>query len=106
MTVETAIKTFYVEFCRTTPYISLHCDVVPVSVVLGVVSQLPKLWRNDSGSTGKQKTLRRDFRVFVYMPKNAINAIWRLTLHHVLTEPLELKFLRENIAFVLDNKCK
>ena len=69
-TVETAIKTFYVEFCRTTPYVSkLHCDVVPVSVVLGVVSQLPKLWRNDSRSTGKQKTFKRDFRVFLYTPK-------------------------------------
>ena len=36
----------------------------------------------------------------------ALNAIWRLTLRHVLTEPLELKILYENIAFVQNNKYK
>ena len=30
-------------------------DVVRVSVMLGVASQLPKLWQNTSGSTGKQE---------------------------------------------------
>ena len=58
--------TFYVNFCRTTPYLSLHSDFDRVSVLLGVVSQLLKLWRKDSGSTGKQKTFKRDFRVFLY----------------------------------------
>ena len=33
-----------------------------------------------------------------------INAIWGLALRHVSTESLELKFLCENIAFVLYNK--
>ena len=47
--------TFYAEFCRTTPYLRLHSEMVRVSVVLGFASQLSKLWRNDSGSTGKQK---------------------------------------------------
>ena len=28
--------TFYVEFCWTTPYLSLHSDVVRIIVVLGV----------------------------------------------------------------------
>ena len=42
---------------------------------------------------------------FVYI-QNAINAILRLTLRHVLTESLELKFLCENIAFVLNNNYK
>ena len=35
--------------------------MVRVSVVLGVVSYLSKLWRNDHGSTGKQKTFEQDF---------------------------------------------
>ena len=39
---------------------------------------------------------------FVYA-KNAKNAILRLTLRHVLTESLELKFLCENVAFVLND---
>ena len=51
-TVETAINQFYVDFGQTAPYLSLHSDVICVSVVLGVLSQLSKLWRNDSGSTG------------------------------------------------------
>ena len=88
------------------PYLSLHSEVVRVSAVLGVASQLPKLWRNDRESTGKQKTFKRNFRVFLYYAQNAINAIWRLTLRHVVTEPLELKFLCKNIAFVLNNKYK
>ena len=48
---------FYVEFCQTTPYVNLHSDVVRVNVVLGVASQLPKLLRNDRGSTGKHKNI-------------------------------------------------
>ena len=47
--VETAIN-----FCQTTPYLSLLSDFVRLSVVLGVVLQLSKLWRNDSRSTCKQ----------------------------------------------------
>ena len=39
---------------------------------------------------------------FVYT-QNAINAILRLTLRHVLTDSLELKFLCENFAFALNN---
>ena len=35
-----------------------------------------------------------------------IYAILRLTLRHVLKESLELKFLCENIAYVLDNNYK
>ena len=62
-------KTFYVEFCRTTPYLSLHNDIVCVSVALGVASQLSKLWQNDRRSTGKQKTCKRDFGVFLNTPK-------------------------------------
>ena len=57
-TVEIAIKHFTSNFCRTTPYLSLHSDIVRVGVVLGVASQLSKLWRNDRGSTGKQKTFK------------------------------------------------
>ena len=38
--------------------------------------------------------------------KNAINAVLRLTLRHVLKESLELKCLCENIAFVLNNNYK
>ena len=48
--------TFYVNFCWTTPHLSLHSDIVRVSVALAVASQLSKLWRNDRGSTDKQKT--------------------------------------------------
>ena len=33
-----------------------------------------------------------------------INAICRLTLHHVLTESLELKLFCKNFRFVLNNK--
>ena len=61
--------TFYVEFCRTTAYLSLQSDIVRVSVALGVASQLSKLWRADRGSTGKQKTFKRDFGVFMYTSK-------------------------------------
>ena len=61
--------TFYVRICRTTPYLSLHSDIVRVSVALAVRSQLSKLWRNDRGSTGKQKTFKRDFGVFLYTSK-------------------------------------
>ena len=32
--------------------------------MLGVASQLSKLWRNDRGSTGNQKTFKRDSGVF------------------------------------------
>ena len=42
---------------------------------------------------------------FVYA-QNAINAIIRMTLRHVLTESLKLIFLCENIAFVLNNNYK
>ena len=47
----------------------LHSDFVRVRVVLGVASELSKLWRNDSGSTGKQKTFKRDFGGFLYTTK-------------------------------------
>ena len=43
--------------------------MVRVSVVLGVASQLSKLWRNDRGSTGNQKTFERDSGVFLYTHK-------------------------------------
>ena len=53
-----------------TPYLSLHSDIVRVSVVLvGVAPQLSKLWRNDRGSSGKQKTFKGDFNFFLYTPK-------------------------------------
>ena len=61
--------TFYVQFCQTTPYLGLHSDIVCVSVVLDVVSQLYKVWQNDSGPTGKQKTFKQDFWVFLYTLK-------------------------------------
>ena len=52
------------------PYISLHGDIVHVILVLGVASQLSKLWRNDRGSTDKQKTFKRDLGVFcIVTPK-------------------------------------
>ena len=38
--------------------------------------------------------------------QNAINAILRLALRNVLTESLELNFLCENIASVLNNNYK
>ena len=49
-----------------------------------------------------RKHLNEIWGLFVYV-QNAINAILRLTLRHVLTELLGLKFLCENIAFVLTN---
>ena len=52
-----------------------------------------------------RKRLNEIFGYFAYA-QNAINAIWRLTLRHVLTEPLELKMLYENIELVLNNKYK
>ena len=61
--------TFYVEICRTIPYLSLHSDIVHVSVALGFASQLSKWWGNDRGSTGKQNTLKQGFGVFLYTPK-------------------------------------
>ena len=88
------------------PYLSLHSEVFHVSVVLGVSSQLSKLWRNDRVSTGKQKKFRRNYGVFLYMPKMRLTNCRRRTLHHELTESLELKFLYENIAFVLNNNYK
>ena len=74
-----------------------------IGVTLCVASQLSKLWRNDSGSTSKQKTFNQIFEYFVDT-QNSINKIWMLTLRHVLTESLELKHLCDNIAFVLNNK--
>ena len=50
-----------------------------------------------------RKRLNKIFGSFVYA-QIAINAIWRLTLRHVLEESLEGKFWCENIAFVLNNK--
>ena len=35
-----------------------YSGMVCVSVVLDLAPQLLKLWRNDSGSTGKQKTFK------------------------------------------------
>ena len=40
--------------------------MVCISVVLGVVSQLSKLWQNDSGSTGKRL---RFLGLFLYTQK-------------------------------------
>ena len=37
----------------------LKSDVIRVSELLSVASQLIKMWRNDSGSTGKQNKKRR-----------------------------------------------
>ena len=68
-TVEIAIKHFTSSFCRTTPYLSLHSDTVRVSAATSVASQLSKLRRNDKGSTGIQKTFRRDFGAHWYTPK-------------------------------------
>ena len=68
-TVEIAIKTFFVNVCRTTPYLSLHSDIVPVSVALPVAPQLSKLWQSDRRSTGNQKAYKRDFGDFLYTPK-------------------------------------
>ena len=36
-----------------------------MTLVALVVSQLSKLWRNDSGSTGKQKTFKRNLEADV-----------------------------------------
>ena len=44
--------------------------------------------------------------VFFVYTQNAIYANLRLTLRHVVTESLELNFLCENIAFVLNNNYK
>ena len=74
--------------------------------MLGVESQPLKLWRNDRGSTGKQKTFKRDSGVLFVYAQNANNVIWRLTLRHVLTESLELKLFCVNMAFVLNNNYK
>ena len=52
-----------------------------------------------------RKHLNETLRYFVYA-QNVINAFWRLTLRHVLTESLKLKFLCENIAFVLNDNYK
>ena len=61
--------TLYVEFCWTTPNFSLHSDILRVSVVLCVASQLSKLWRKYRGSTSKRKTFKPDSGVFLYTPK-------------------------------------
>ena len=53
----------------------------------------------------KRKHFERDFLVLFTYALNAINAIWRLTLRHMLTQSLGLMFLRKN-AFVLDNILK
>ena len=50
-----------------------------------------------------RKRLIEIFGLIVYA-QNVINAIRRLTLRHVLIESMELNFLLENIAFVLNNK--
>ena len=49
--------TFYVEFCRTPPNLSLHSDIVRVSVVLDVASQLSKLWRITGDLLANRKRL-------------------------------------------------
>ena len=54
------------------PYLSLHSDIVCISVVLSVASHLSKLWGYDRGSTGKQKTFKRDFGVFFVYAQNVI----------------------------------
>ena len=41
--------------------------------------------------------------IFVYA-KNAINAIWRLTLRLMLAHALELKFLYKIVSIVVDDK--
>ena len=74
-----------------------------MSIVFMAASQLSNLWQNFRRFTCNQKTCERDFLDFCRR-QNAINAIWRLTLRRMLTQSLELKFVCENVAFVLDNK--
>ena len=57
------------------------------------------------GLLANRKHLNEILGSFLYA-QHAINAILMLTLRHVVTESLELKFLCENIAFVLNNYYK
>ena len=41
--------------------------------------------------------------IFVYA-KNAINAIWRLTLRRMFAESFELELLCKNVAFIVEYK--
>ena len=58
-----------------------------------------------TGDLASRKHLNEILGSFVYA-QNVINAILRLTLRHVLRESLKLKFLCENIAFVLNDNYK
>ena len=51
-----------------------------------------------------RKNLYEISGIFRLRQKNAINVIWRLTLRRMLAESLELKFLRKNVAFVVEYK--
>ena len=70
-----------------------------VSIVSNLTSQQSILWRNVSWSTDQQKKhLYEISMVFVYA-KNAINAIWRLTLRRMFSRLLKLIFLYNIVAF-------
>ena len=75
--------TFCAEFCQTRRLLSLYSDMFRVSIVYSNALQQSDLLTNRLQLNGISG-------YFIY-PENAINAICRLTLRHVLTESLELK---------------
>ena len=79
-----------VKFCRTMPYLSLHSDVVCVSEVVGVPSQLPKYCGKMTVDLLANDRHLNEILVFFVYPQSAITTIWRLTLCRVLTESKEL----------------
>ena len=65
LTVENAMKHCMSSFVRP----SLYSDVFHNCIVFGNASQPSNMWRNVSGSTGNQKTVKRDFCVFLHTPQ-------------------------------------
>ena len=68
--------------------------MVRISKGLSIASQQSNLWRNDVGSTDKQRTDERYFWVFLYTQRMRLTQIggWRYVIRYISFPPKTLQF--------------